>query len=219
MSQPNTEGRYGVADAAAGGSQYNALMFLIRQALAGHNTATLVQVKAVTNSGGLEAVGFVDVLPLVNQLDGQKNAVPHAVVYNLPYFRLQGGANAVILDPQVGDIGMAVFADRDISAVKASKAQANPGSMRRTSYADGLYMGGFLNGVPAQVVRFSADGIHVTSPTAVHIVAPVITSAGDWTHTGTITASVDVVADGVSLKTHTHGGVVPGGASTSAPLR
>lgn len=217
MSQPNTEGRYGQAGLGASASQFNALQFLIQQALAGRNTATLVRVVAVTNAGILEPVGFIDVLPLVNHLDGQKNAVLRAVVHDLPYFRLQGGANAVILDPQVGDIGLAVFADRDISAVKASRGPANPGSSRRADLADGLYLGGFLNAVPVQVVRFAADGIHVTSPTAVHIAAPAITSAGEWTHTGTLTASVDVVADGVSLKTHAHGGITPGGASTAGP--
>ena len=202
----------------AAASEFNALHFAVSQILNTRNSATLVQIKSVTNSGGLSPVGFVDVLPLVNQLDGYHNAVPHGVVHNLPYFRLQGGANAVILDPQVGDIGLAVFADRDISSVKATKAQANPGSMRRSDYADGLYLGGVLNGTPSQVVRFAADGIHVTSPTAVHITAPAINSTGEWTHTGKLTASVDVIGGGKSLKTHVHSGVATGGSNTGAPV-
>ena len=213
----NSQGRSGQADLDAVASEFGALSFLINQTMNGRNFAQLVKIIKVINAGELTTTGFVDVMPLVNQLDGQDNAVPHGVVYNLPYFRVQGGANAVIIDPQVGDIGLAVFADRDISAVKASKAQANPGSMRRGSYADGLYLGGFLNGAPSQVVRFTSDGIHVTSPTAVHIVAPTINSDGDWRHTGKIMASIDVIADGVSLKTHTHGGVSPGGSSTAEP--
>lgn len=35
--------------------------------------------------------------------------------------------------------------------------------------------------------------------------------------TGTITAAVDVVAAGISLVNHTHGGVQPGGAQTGKP--
>ena len=216
MSQ-NSQGRSGQADLASIASEYGALSFLVSQIINMRSTVQLVRVQAVTNAGGMAAAGTVDVLPLVNQLDGQRNTVPHGTVFGLPYVRLQGGANAVILDPQVGDIGIAVIADRDISAVKASKAQANPGSMRRGSFADGLYIGGVLNGAPAQVVRFAADGIHVTSPTAVHITAPSIASAGDWQHTGTITASVDVIAGGVSGKMHTHGGVSSGGANTAGP--
>ncbi|MDR6511450.1 hypothetical protein J2792_002322 [Novosphingobium capsulatum] len=45
-----------------------------------------------------------------------------------------------------------------------------------------------------------------------------ITSAGTWTHTGTFTASDDVVASGKSLKTHLHSGVQPGTGQSGAPV-
>lgn len=165
-------GYAGQAQAGEGVGEYGALMFLISQALARLSTATLVRVVSVTNAGGVEPVGFVDVQPLVNQLDGAGNAVPHAVLHQLPYFRLQGGTDAVILDPKVGDVGIAVFASRDISAVKSSKGQANPGSWRSHDMADGLYVGGLLNGTPVQYVQFTAGGINVVSPSKVTIQAP-----------------------------------------------
>lgn len=165
-------GYAGQARAAEGGDEYGALMFVIGQALARLSTATLVRVVSVTNNGGLSPVGFVDVHPLVNQLDGAGNAVPHAVLHQLPYFRLQGGTDAVILDPKVGDIGMAAFGSRDLSAVKATKQQANPGSWRTHDMADGLYFGGLLNGTPVQYVQFTAGGINVVSPSKVTIQAP-----------------------------------------------
>jgi len=167
-------GYAGQARPAEGGDEYGAQMFLISQALARLSTSTLVRVVAVTNAGGVAPVGYVDVQPLVNQLDGAGNAVPHAVLHNLPYFRLQGGTDAIILDPKIGDIGIAVFASRDISAVKASKAQANPGSWRAHDMADGLYVGGLLNGTPVQYVQFTAGGINVVSPAKVTITAPQI---------------------------------------------
>ncbi|MBO9332872.1 oxidoreductase [Achromobacter xylosoxidans] len=167
-------GYTGQAQAGEGVGEYGAQMFLISQALARLSTSTLVRVVAVTNAGGVAPVGFVDVLPLVNQLDGAGNAVPHAVLHNLPYFRLQGGTDAIILDPKIGDIGIAVFASRDISAVKASKRQANPGSWRSYDMADGLYVGGLLNGTPVQYVQFTAGGINVVSPSKVTITAPQI---------------------------------------------
>lgn len=154
------------------GGEYNSQVFLAQSLINRINSATLVQVLAVTNAGALSPVGFVDVQPLVNQLDGDNNAVPHAPIYNVPYFRLQGGTNAIIIDPQEGDIGIAVFADHDISSVKANKAQANPGSARRFALADGIYIGGVLNGVPAQYIRYSASGIEMHSPTKVTISAP-----------------------------------------------
>lgn len=109
-------------------SEYNRIYFAISQAIAKVQTATLVQIMAVTNAGEVDPVGFVDIMPLVNQVDGNGNPTPHVTIYNIPYLRIQGGTNAIIIDPQVGDIGIAVFTSRDISKVKSTKAQANPGS-------------------------------------------------------------------------------------------
>lgn len=165
-------GYQGLQQPETSGMEYSALSFLVRSILNGVNTATLVQVVKCTNSGGVSAVGYVDVQPLVNQIDGAGNSMPHGVVHNLPYFRLQGGENAIILDPQVGDIGIAIFGSRDLSSVQATKAQANPASGRTFDMADGMYMGGFLNGAPVQYVQFTASGINVVSPTKVTITAP-----------------------------------------------
>ncbi len=170
----NNFGYTGNADPGAGAGEFGALSFLVNQILARVSTVTLVKIVAVTNSGGVSPVGFVDVQPLVNQVDGAGNATPHGVVHNLPYFRLQGGTNAIILDPQVGDIGMCGFASRDISSVKASKAQTNPGSGRVFDMADGLYFGGVLNGIPVQYMAFSASGIDVVSPTRIRHFAPIV---------------------------------------------
>lgn len=152
--------------------EFNNIAFMVQQALGKMQTATLVRIESCTNSGGLSPVGYVDVTPLVNQLDGQGNPTPHVTIYNLPYFRLQGGANGVIIDPQKGDIGVAVFASRDISQVKATRKQGNPGSHRQYSFADGMYLGGMLNGTPTQYIQFSAAGIRIHSPVAVVLDAP-----------------------------------------------
>lgn len=148
-------------------SDFNAISFLVQSLMSGMATATLVQVKGVTNSGGVAPVGFVDIQPMVNQVDGIGQAVAHGTIYKCPYQRMQGGANAIILDPQVGDIGIAVFADRDISSATSNKAPANPGSRRRFDMADGLYLGGCLNAAPTQYVEFSTTGIRIHSPAQV----------------------------------------------------
>lgn len=151
---------------------YNNLAFLVGQLLSRIQTAMPVRIVSCTNAGGVSPVGFVDVLPLVQQIDNNGIPTPHTTVYNLPYARLQGGANAVIIDPQAGDIGIAVFASRDISGVKTSKGQAVPGSYRKFSFADGMYIGGILNGTPTQYVQFSAAGIVMHSPSLVRLEAP-----------------------------------------------
>lgn len=203
----------GVQQPGDGAGDFGAQSFLIRQILGRVNTATLVQIIAVTNAGGLSAVGFVDVQPLVNQVDGANNSMPQGILYRLPYFRLQGGTDAIILDPKAGDIGIAVFADHDITKVKNTKKQANPGSGARFSMSDGVYIGGVLNGVPVQYVQFTPTGINVVSPTQVSITAPVIVSNGAWAHTGAITANGKNIGS-----THTHSGVTTGSGNSGAPV-
>lgn len=44
-----------------------------------------------------------------------------------------------------------------------------------------------------------------------------IDATGDVTITGEVEASGDVVGQGISLSSHTHGGVLPGGANTGGP--
>lgn len=151
-------GQQGLSDPA---SKFNVLSFIMEQILGRASTVKLVQVKAVTNTGGVSPVGFVDIHPLVNQVDGLGNSTKHGTIFKVPYFRLQGGGNAVIIDPKVDDIGIAVIADRDISSVKETKAEANPGSKRRFDMADALYLGGLLNNTPDQYVQFNDTGIHI----------------------------------------------------------
>lgn len=142
---------------------YNNIIFAVQQAISKLQTATLVRIESCTNDGDLSPVGFVDATPLVNQIDGSGNPTPHVTVYGLPYLRLQGGTSAVIIDPQPGDLGVAVFASRDISKVKSTKAQGNPGSFRSYTFEDGMYLGGMLNATPQQYIRFGADGITIVA--------------------------------------------------------
>lgn len=200
----------GLTDPESGVTEFNALSFLIRQILSEYSTVTLVQVKKVTNTGGVAAVGFVDVQPLVDQQDGFGNAVPHGMLYNLPYFRIQGGVNAVIIDPVVDDIGFAVFADKDISVVKSTKKRASPGSARRFSMADGIYLGGVLNGTPTNYVQFSGNDITVKATGNVNLISPhtTIKDAG----TALALLNENLVA---WLDAHTHPDPVSG--TTGAP--
>lgn len=218
-------------------SDANVIDFIIRRTLAKTRTMMIVKIVSVTNDGELSPVGFVDVQPLVNMLDGAGTSSPHGTVMGLPYFRLQGGTDAVIIDPKVGDIGFAVIADRDISAVKSAKAQANPGSFRRFDLSDGVYIGGILNGIPTQYIRFTETGVEVVSPTQINIQAPVILLNGavqfladvtgpgggalnipvDINSTGDITAGAGG-PDAVGLKTHFHDGVEVGGGISGPPV-
>lgn len=161
MADAQQDFGYGQQDPVDSGSEFNSIIFACKQLIARISTMKLVQVQAVTNDGGVVAAGTVDVLPMVSQLDGQGNSTPHGTIFGVPYFRLQGGVNAVIIDPVVGDIGYMVCADRDISAVKSTKAPAPPGSYRKYAAADGVYVGGCLNGAPEQYIVFTSTGIRI----------------------------------------------------------
>lgn len=168
MSGTN-DGAFGQQQLNTPNDEFNVQQFLIKQALGRVNTATLVKVEAVHAPVGIVPVGFVDVTPLVHQLDGSNKAVPHTTIYNIPYVRIQGGKNAFVVDPQPGDIGMCVFAQADISSVKATKAAATPGSKRRFDMADGMYVGGLLNAAPERYVMIDDSGITIEGVAAVTI--------------------------------------------------
>ena len=145
-------------------SLFTAVRYTIERILSKVSTASLVQVTKVTNKGEVKEVGQVNVKPLVNMMDGIGTNYKHGEINNLIYFRLQGGSKAVILDPKVGDIGVAVFADRDISNVKKNKKQSPPGSYRRFDAADGMFFPCFLGEKPTCYVQFTDDDHIKISP-------------------------------------------------------
>ncbi len=210
------ESAFGQQHLSTQNNEFNVIQFLIAQATGRMNTATVVKVVGVSGIG-VNPVGFVDVIPQVNQLDGADVAVPHGTVFQLPYARIQGGANAVIVDPQVNDLGIAVFAQADISAVKSSKAAANPGSKRRFDMADGMYIGGLLNGTPTRYVTVDDTGIKIHGAALVTIEATEIVLNGHVTLNGTMNATGDVLAQTVSLHNHITTGVEPGGGLSGPP--
>lgn len=232
---------FGLQQPTTYSTQYAALRFLVQQMLLQLATAALVKVIAVTNAGDLTPVGYVDVQPLVSQVTGNGVSVPHGTIYRLPYFRLQGGANAVIMDPAVDDIGLAVFNSRDISIVKETKEEGAPGSLRYCNWSDGCYFGGFLNGTPVQRIQFTADGITVHSPakviisapeidlngsTTVAITAPAISLNGAVTQTGGASSAFSgpLAAQGTDVHTHDHApgsyvaGVTPVTGTSGEPI-
>lgn len=200
-----TDGYAGIQDYGDAGSDYGQMAFVVRSILGRIGTAMPVKVVAVTNNGDVSSVGVVDVQPMVAMLNGKGQPTPHGIIHNVPYLRVQGGVNAVIIDPTVGDIGLAVFASHDISSVKANKAPSNPGSRRRFSMADALYFGGFLNAAPEQYIRFKADGDVEIKPAAKVFIL------------GDIEATGDVKAGTISLRDHVHSGVTAGSDPTGPP--
>lgn len=228
----NSVGQLNINHSLGGAAEFGAL---INHLIGKIQTITLVKVESV-HATGVAPVGTVDVHPLVQQIDGMGNVVSLGTLYGVPYFRLQGGVNAVICDPAVGDLGLCAFASRDISKIKQNKAESAPNSRRQYDWSDGLYLGGFLNGTPEQYICFQNGGIKIVSPGDIELNGKNIklnASAGvsstsqtfqantqstaQFTGGGGINADGDIKAGSVSLQNHTHKGVQTGSSDTGEP--
>jgi hypothetical protein len=193
------------------GSPYNSLQFIIDQAIR-HKVHTAVIVKVVRRTGQ-----YVDVLPLVTQIDGFGNAIAPTTLFHLPYMRYHAGIAAVILDPVPGDIGLAVFAQTDCSNVKQGTSEPQqPASFRANSMSNGFYIGGFINRAPTTFIELKQSGeIVITAPSGLTINGNVTTN-GNTSINGSQTLTGDCVASGISLVNHVHTG--DSGGTTSPPI-
>ena len=157
-----------------------ALDYVIRRIVRGVHTADLVQVLAVTP--GTANVGFLTVQPVVLDQDTNGYVLAQAPIYNVPFVRYQSGPSAVIMDPVKGDIGLCIFAEKDITGVKARAIQGATSlagaavTDRVHSSADALYIGGVLNGRPTQWIEFlpGGGGINIVAPAGTNITSNVM---------------------------------------------
>lgn len=151
------------------GSLYNAINYMIQQSHAARNTAQLLSVSFV-EGGGVDKPPTVKGPIMTHQIDGFGNNVEWPVIFGLPAFRLQGGTNAIIIDPQVGDTGLIVACDSDITNVKNGGAAAGVGSFRQNNWADSCFMGGMLNATPVAYIYFTTEGvINVVTPKDINV--------------------------------------------------
>lgn len=177
----------------------------------------LVQVEAVT-ADAASLTGKVTVRPMVQQQDALSRSMPHDLIHNVPYLRIQGGSSALIIDPKPGDIGFIIISGRDHTHAVITRKPAPPASFRQFSMQDCVYVGGFLNNGPDQFIQATDQGWRIVTPGAITIEAqgPLTLKASHIEANCDITTSGDVRADGISLKQHIHGGV-QAGTGTSAP--
>lgn len=187
---------------------------------------------------------LLDVTPLVSGFaaDGSRNS--NTPVFNVPVWRLQRGASAVIMDPVEGDIGLMLCCDRDITNVRNEKKESLPASLRVHNKSDGIYLGGVLNAEPSQYVKFSNDGIDIVSPLLVNVSSNVVSinaesraeinapqillngqvGQGEGSYGGAahfknkVTSDEDFQAGDISLKNHLTDQVTPGTGKSGKPV-
>lgn len=171
------------------------LQLIIKSAMSGLRTAMPVQVIAVTNNGDISPIGTLTVQPMVSAVDGSKKLWEHKPVYNVPYMRLQAGANGIIMDPQVGDIGIATVCDRDISTVKSTGKVSGPGSTRKNDMSDMVYLMTIIGAAPTQYIQFKGNQMTILSPNKITINAPDLELVGTLKHTGNVEITGNLTVD------------------------
>lgn len=163
--------------------------YVITQLIRKIKTVDLVKVLAVYPTEG--TVGFVDVQALVQQQATNGVVIDNVPIYRLPYLRLQGGKSALIIDPVVDDLGVAMFAQRDITTAITTRAEGPAPTNRAYDAGDGLYLGGFLNQDATQWLRFfPTDGAELRTP-LLTIDAEVRTTGNVKVGTGISTTATD----------------------------
>lgn len=199
-----------------GGAEFKQI---VMNAISLVNTGELVVVTAVEASG-LAPVGFVSVKPLTLRMDADNNNVELSEIHNVPYFRLQGGANAIICDPQVGDIGFCGFCSRDISIVKRIRDFSGTNVIRASDISDAVFFGGWSAQTPEQYIYFDGGEIKIKATTKVTIDAPLTHCTGNLTAAGTIkdlSASSGVTMDAMRTAYNGHNHTEQGDGQPTSP--
>jgi hypothetical protein len=189
----------------SGASEYNAISFLVEQMIKGMvNTAIPVRVDSCTKPGVGGAAGYVSATPLVQQRGADGKALQPVSLPQLPYYRVQAGSAAVVLDPQPGDIGLAVFSQQDASNVKEGTSEpVQAGSFRAFDMSDGFFVASHYGQTPTTYVHLDPEKGEVTikAPTKITIDAPQIelkgaVSMGGAGSSDTITLDGSIVTNG-----------------------
>ena len=180
-------------------------MYIINNLIANIHTMMPVKILSVTvPPDSLAPIGRCEVLPLVQQIDGSNNVYPMGKIINVPYLRVQGGKNAIVIDPQVGDVGLCGFCERDISIVKRTGELSAPDTRRKYDINSAVYMFTMMSGTPTQYIHFKTSGIDIKTTGDLNINGLIIKADGTL-----------ITKDGDTVDKHNHGGVQSGGSNTS----
>jgi phage baseplate assembly protein V len=137
----------------------------------------------------------------------------------LPWLTRRAGGDIIWHAPEIGEQVMVLSPSGELNqgVVMTSLYQAlmpppvNTPDKHHTVYSDGAVIEYDRASHHLQAVLPGGATVQLTSPGGIAI-------TGDITLTGTLTASVDVIANGISLHNHLHGGVQAGGAQTGVPV-
>ena len=183
----------------------NTLQTAITKALANTHTATIGKVVSVGEK-------TIDVQPVINRVvDGESIELP--VFQEVPPIFLSGAGSSLTMPISVGDYALLIFTERCFDRWWNGQDNQEPLEMRMHDYSDGFALVGLQNKSGA-----------LTIPNDMTFTGDLIID-GNLTVNGEITAenisvplTGDVTVGTISLKTHTHAGVTPGGGISGPPV-
>jgi len=125
-----------------------------------------------------------------------------------------GNNFGAVFGPNIGDSVKLDFIDGNVQASVVG------GRFYNVSALPPLVRSGQAALVDSQgsFIRLNNDGtITMNAPNGITLTTPTLTQNGNVQVNGKITASGDVLGNGISLDNHVHGGVQSGGSTTSTP--
>lgn len=137
----------------------------------------------------------------------------------LPWSTSRAGSNATWHAPEVGEQVMVLAPSGELNQAvvlpgifqTAHPQPVNSADKHHTVYSDGAVLEYDRSAHHLKAVLPAGATLQITADGGLSII-------GDIALTGTLTASVDVIANGISLHNHKHGGVQAGGAQTGTPV-
>jgi hypothetical protein len=198
----------------------------IREAVLGFFSGLWTALPCIVQSVNL-AQGTCNAQPTiqayVRQPDGSQTWVTLPILQNVPIVFPCAGDFALTLPIAEGDEVLVIFASRNMRLWwKTGEISIQP-QLRKFNLTDGFAIPGprsipnVLSNISANTAQLrSKDGstyIEIAAGGIVNIVAP-----GGLNVNGSVVASGEVTGNGITLSTHTHGGVSTGGGETGPPV-
>lgn len=136
----------------------------------------------------------VEIQPAIQRILTNNEIQDRAIIPNVPVLELGGNGLSIKIPLTSGDTGIVVFCDRDISLFKQEKKNTQPNTLRKHDLSDGIF-------IPMRFGKSGSNNILIQSEDGATKLE--ITSTG-INIKGNVNIEGDVVADGISLKQHTH---------------
>lgn len=139
----------------------------------------------------------VDVQPAIQEVMQNNSFMDLPPVFTVPVISLGGNGLSIRIPLKQGDTGIVICADMDISLFMQELKNTQPQTLRRHDLADCF----FIPSTFGKVTPEQTSDIVIQNDNG--SVAFVISSSG-INIKGNVTVDGDVIADGISLKNHTH---------------